>query len=201
MIKYIAAVAIFLFLVVLSISAYLTPDDLARCGEKPSNLAGCHKVDAIVAVSGGNTAVRTAEAIRLYQAGWAEYLIFSGAAFDEASPSNASVMKQQAIRAGVPVAKIITEDMSRTTHQNAKETSSLLQRHGISRLIIVTSPYHQRRAGLEFKRIAGDNALILNHPATNDPDWQWYWWLTPRGWWLAVGELIKVTATHAGESQ
>lgn len=201
MIKIILGVLAFFTLMVISIGAYLAPDDLVRCGQKPSGLAGCEKVDAIVAVSGGNTSVRAGEAIKLYQDGWADYIIFSGAAFDEASPSNAAVMKRQAIDAGVPEASIITEDASRTTHQNAEQTSKLLEEYHVSRLIVVTSPYHQRRAGLEFKAIAGDKVAVLNHPARSDPDWQWYWWATPRGWWLAVGELAKVGATHAGESQ
>jgi len=201
MIKIIIGVLIFFLLTVLSISAYLTPDDLVRCGDSPSNLAGCEKVDAVVAVSGGNTPVRAAEAIRLYKAGWSKYLIFSGAAFDDASPSNASVMKEQAIQAGIPASRILTEDISRTTHQNAEKTDKLLVQYGISRLIVVTSPYHQRRAGLEFKQNAGEDVLVLNRPAWSDPDWQWYWWATPRGWWLAMGELVKVGATHAGESQ
>ncbi len=201
MIKVILGVLLFFTLMVISIGAYLSPDDLVRCGAKPTDLAGCEKVDAIVAVSGGNTSVRAAEAIKLYEAGWAKYIIFSGAAFDEASPSNAAVMKEQAIAAGVPEADILTEDTSRTTHQNAEQTSKLLEEYRISRLIVVTSPYHQRRAGLEFKAIAGDKVAVLNHPAWGDPDWQWYWWATPRGWWLAIGELVKVGATHAGESR
>lgn len=201
MIKIVAGIVAFFLLAVLSISAYLTPDDLVRCGGSPSNLAGCEKVDAIVAVSGGNTPVRAAEAIRLYQAGWAKYLIFSGAAFDEASPSNASVMKGQAIQAGVPAERILTEESSRTTHQNAERTAELFAKYKVKRLIVVTSPYHQRRAGLEFRKIAGNDVFILNHPAWDDPDWQWYWSVTPRGWWLAIGELVKVGATHAGESQ
>lgn len=201
MIKYILGFVIFIFLTVVSISAYLSPDDLVRCGNAPSNLAGCEKTDAIVAVSGGNTPVRAEEAIKLYKAGWAKYLIFSGAAFDDASPSNAFVMKQQALEAGVPAEKILTENASRTTHQNAERTTELLTQYRIKRLIVVTSPYHQRRAGLEFKKIAGSDVSVYNHPAWGDPDWQWYWWATPRGWWLAIGELAKVGATHAGESQ
>lgn len=199
--KYTLAVLVFFILAVLSISAYLTPDDLVRCGDKPSNLAGCEKVDAIVAVSGGNTAHRAAEAIRLYQSGWATYLIFSGAAFDTDSPSNASVMRDQALREGVPAGNVIVEEGSRTTHENAQKTDELLEHYDIKRLIVVTSPYHQRRAGLEFKSFAGDDVLVMNHPAWGDSDWPWYWWATPRGWWLAVGELAKVGATHAGESQ
>ena len=183
------------------IGAYLAPDDLVRCGSAPSNLAGCEKVDAIVAVSGGHTQARTAEAVALYQAGWSDRIIFSGAAFDTDAPSNASVMKEEAIKSGVPAGNIIIEESSRTTHENAKKTESILSQYKLEKIIVVTSPYHQRRAGIEFSTIAGNDVLVLNHPASNDPDWGWFWWLTPRGWWLAVGELVKIGATHAGESR
>ncbi|HEY1085628.1 MAG TPA: YdcF family protein [Candidatus Saccharimonadales bacterium] len=201
MILKIAAIsAIVLGVGIALLGSYLAPDDLKSCSEKPTDQTGCQQVDAIVAVSGGNTEIRTAEAIRLYKNGWAKYLIFSGAAFDEASPSNASVMRHQALDAGVPAEAILTEDSARTTRQNAEKTNSLFNEYDISHVIIVTSPYHQRRAGLEFQ-IFAPNVEVINHPARDDPDWTWYWWATPRGWWLAVGELAKTGATHAGESQ
>lgn len=183
------------------IGVYLSPDDIATCDTGPNARDICHSADAIVALSGGNTDIRAAEAIKLYKQGWAPLLIFSGAALDEDSPSNASVMMQQAIDAGVPSKAIITDDNARTTHQNAEYTDEIINRYHIARLIVVTSPYHQRRAGLEFSRIVGPSVQIINHPTPNDPDWPWYWWATPRGWWLAGGELIKIGFTHAGESE
>lgn len=189
-------------LAIVSLNAYLAPDDLRTCGETPDqNKQTCQKADAIVAVSGGKTAARTAEAIKLYKNGWAKYLIFSGAAKDTTGPSNAEVMKEQALQAGIPESVIITEDESQTTHQNAERTEQILQQYSITRLIVVTSPYHQRRAGLEFQKKTSSNIQVLNHPARSDPDWPDTWWLTPRGWWLVGGELVKITAVHAGESQ
>lgn len=187
-------------LTIVSIDLYLAPDNIRRC-DGPQTSGNCQKADAIVAVSGGNTSIRTAEAIQLYQNGWGDYLIFSGAAKDTTGPSNAEVMKRQALDAGVPDSVIIIEDAARTTHQNAEQTQQIINEHNIKRLIVVTSPYHQRRAGLEFAKRAGDGVTMLNHPAKNDPDWPWYWWATPRGWWLAGGEIAKIVATHAGESQ
>ena len=73
------------------IGVYLSPDDLAKCDPSPSAKDGCLKADAIAVVSGGNTDLRTAEAIRLFEAGWANYLIVSGAAADPTSPSNAAL--------------------------------------------------------------------------------------------------------------
>lgn len=185
---------------IVTLDLYLTPDGLKAC-TAPAKAGDCAEADAIVAVSGGHTSVRAAEAIQLYQSGWGNYLIFSGAARDETGPSNAEVMKQQALQAGVPESAIIVEDLARTTHQNAEQTQEILDQYHIQRLIVVTSPYHQRRAGLEFAKRVGDGIEIINHPAKGDPDWPWYWWATPRGWWLAGGEVVKIAATHAGESQ
>lgn len=186
---------------IMLIGTYLSPDDLSRCGERPSSEARCQKADAIVAVSGGKTQVRAAEAIQLFKDGWADVLIFSGAAQDTSGPSNAQVMRQQALEAGVPSSQIVTEDLSRTTHQNAAETDKLVQKYHISRLIVVTSPYHQRRAGLEFQKIFDGRVQVINHPASGDPDWPALWWMTPSGWWLAGGELVKIGAVQSGNSQ
>lgn len=201
MLKFILIPVLVLLVFVLAISAYLTPNDLATCHQAPSDKKDCQAADAIVAVSGGHTNVRAAEAINLYKHGWGKYLIFSGAAFDSDSPSNATVMKRQALAAGVPADAIITENFARTTHQNAEKINPVTERYHLKRLILVTSPYHQRRAGLEFRKFVGPSVTVLNHPAPHDPDWPWYWWLTPRGWWLAGGELVKIIAFHAGESR
>lgn len=185
------------------IGIYLAPDDLSGCNAVTST-GKCRKADAIVAVSGGNTSVRTAEAISLYKKGWADTLIFSGAAADTSGPSNAEVMRRQALRAGVPARAIEIESSAQTTKENAERTKKLFMKIGVNsskRIILVTSPYHQRRASLEFGALAGSGITIINHPTANDPDWPFLWWLTPRGWWLAGGELVKIVAFYAGESR
>lgn len=199
-----SVILIFLALIgimTVAIGVYLSPDDLRKCRMVLTDGTECAPADAIVAVSGGNTPIRAAEAIRLYQEGWGARLIFSGAAADTSGPSNAEMMRRQAIAAGVPSDDIITEELSQTTKENAERTKELLVSNGIRRVILVTSAYHQRRASLEFRRLAGDGIMIVNHPAPNDPDWPYVWWLTPRGWWLAGGELVKISAFYAGESR
>ena len=71
MMKAIGGVVLALVIIIIGLTIYLSPDNLSSCGEKPSDAPSCHAADAIVAVSGGDTAARTAEAIRLYQNGWA----------------------------------------------------------------------------------------------------------------------------------
>ncbi len=185
-------------LIIIGIGAYLSPNDLARCDAQPSSRQNCEKADAIVAVSGGSTSSRASEAISLYKEGWANYLIFSGAAKDPSAPSNAAVMKSQALAAGVPEENVLIDENSVNTQDNAEKTNQILQERKITKIILITSPYHQRRAALEFSNILGYDANVRNHPVQNDPDWPKLWWLTPRGLWLVSGESVKLAVTYIG---
>lgn len=184
-------------IVLLLVGGYLGPDDLKNCPPRPSSEAGCKMADAIIAVSGGDTAARTEEAITLYQNGWASKLVFSGAAEDTSGPSNAAVMRDIAIDAGVPKENIIIDEQSQTTKQNAEETAALLSKDSISSVIIVTSAYHQRRTYLEFTHLFS-NVQIRNHPVGQDQQWSGWWWLTPTGWFLALGELARIVLFYIG---
>lgn len=192
-----------LVVIIIGLSLYLQPNDFGFCpmDEKPISRDGCKTVDAIVAVSGGDTAARTNHAIELYKNKWAPLLIFSGAAEDKSGPSNARAMYSIALEAGVPSKDILIEETSVNTRQNAQNTNQLLTYKNIKSVILVTSGYHQRRASLEFhKRIDSSTIAIQNSP-TWDKDWSFWWWLTPRGWWLAVGEFFKIIAFYAGASE
>ena len=188
------AVAFFLIL-----PYYLGPDDLSRCSSKPANKSindKCHSADAIVALSGGDTEARTSEAIALYKNGWAGKLIFSGAAQDKSGPSNAKAMMQQAIDSGVDASNILTEEQAVNTQENAVNTKAQIQNNNLHRIILVTSAYHQKRASLEFQKRAGNDLEITNHPVAHDKQWHQNWYLTPIGWWLAVGELVKIAGFY-----
>ena len=181
-----------------AIGAYLAPDNLAKCKDLlPSAEAGCGRADAIVAVSGGDTTARANEAIKLYKNGWAGILVFSGAAADKTGPSNAAVMKQQAIDAGIDPNSIIIEERSESTIENAAETAELFKKHDVKSVILVTSAYHQRRATLEFKKGA-PGVRILAHPVSSDKQWGPWWWLTPTGWSLAMPELVRSLILSTG---
>lgn len=194
------AFAILVFVVALTtiaIGAYLSPNDLSDCADKPSGGKMCSTADAIVAVSGGDTTARTDEAIKLYQNGWASKLIFSGAAQDKTGPSNAEAMSRQAEAAGVPTDAIILEDQSETTQQNAEKTQTIFEENDIKTVILVTSAYHERRASLEFAA-RSTNVIVRRHPVATDKQWSGWWWVTPQGWYLALSELVKIAAFYIG---
>ncbi|HEU0266547.1 MAG TPA: YdcF family protein, partial [Candidatus Saccharimonadaceae bacterium] len=191
MIKWLIVIIAGFLLVVLAIGAYLGPNDLRGCKATPSGHAPCQAADAIVAVSGGDTSARAAGAIALFQNGWGNVLIFSGAASDPSSPSNATVMKRQALAAGVPASKIFVDTTSMTTEQNAANVHTIFETHNIHSVILVTSAYHQRRAYLEFTKF-NPGVSVRNSPVPQDDQWSNLWWLTPTGWWLALSELVKI---------
>jgi uncharacterized SAM-binding protein YcdF (DUF218 family) len=149
------------------------------------------KSDAVVAISGGETRSRALEAIRLYEEGWAPHLIFSGAALDPKGPSNARAMEQVALQAGVPRSAIELDERSANTDQNALGVADIAKREGYRKIILVTSPYHQRRASITFQRVFGSSVQILNH-STTDQNWRRAaWWSNSYSRELTISELQK----------
>ena len=197
--KWIATVLGFLLVSIIAISVYLQPNDLAQCSERAtaSAEAKCAPADAIVVVSGGETNARTQHAIDLYNDGWAGYIIFSGAAADKTGPSNAAAMRLYALNAGIPDAAIILEELSENTHENAENTQELLSEYGITDIILTTSGYHQRRAALEFDSFTHGDGVTTRSSPTTDRHWNWWWWATPNGWYLAISELIRIAEFYA----
>lgn len=194
---FLVTVLVFGLVATIALPLYLGPDDIDGCLE-PTESGRCATVDAIVTVSGGDTNARTAEAIRLYNNGWSKMLVFSGAAADKDSPSNAAVMEDQAVAAGVDESHIVIEEKSRTTAENAQYTAGLLQQMNVKRILLVTSAYHQRRTNLEFTKQLGSDVVIVNHPVANDSQWSRWWWATPYGWFLGMSEVLKIVLSGLG---
>jgi len=147
--------------------------------------------DAIVVISGGETDLRVKEGTKLFQQGWAGLLIMSGAARD-AGESNAEAMKRLAIGLDVPADKILVEKEARNTVDNAVYTRELMSDHQIKSIILVTSPYHQRRAFIVFSHYLDGQVSIINHSAA-DSAWR------KNGWWnnawaraITLSELQKI---------
>src|SRR5436189_2939861 len=109
------------------------------------------KADVIVAIS-GDTGARAETAIALWKQGYAPLLIFSGGSSDPESVASAELMKRTAVAAGVPANAVAVEGASATTEENAQRVAELMKTAGLRSAILVTSPYHQRRAALLFER-------------------------------------------------
>jgi uncharacterized SAM-binding protein YcdF (DUF218 family) len=148
--------------------------------------------DAIVVISGDEQMARFQEGVNLYQKGLGQYLVFSGAAYDNGT-SNADVMRSLAVQRGVPGAAILEEPQGEDTWGNAVYTRQLLEEHQLRSAILVTSPYHSRRAKLTFDAAyTGSGIQLMVHAA---PDSQWRklsWWQQPETRRLTFTELQKL---------
>jgi uncharacterized SAM-binding protein YcdF (DUF218 family) len=150
------------------------------------------KSDAIVVISGDEQLARFAEGVNLYQLGFGKYLVFSGAAYDNGT-SNADVMRDLAIQRGVPQGAILEEPQGEDTWGNAVYTRQVLEEHQLQSAILVTSPYHLRRAKVTFDAAyAGSGIELMVHAA---PDSQWRkqsWWQQAETRRLTFTELQKL---------
>jgi uncharacterized SAM-binding protein YcdF (DUF218 family) len=179
--KLLFAVLIAVIIVVvtpIAIAVYLSPQDELE------------KTGAIVVISGGDTDARIQEAVELYMQKWAPLMITSGAAAT-GNVSNALAMKRIAISKGVPASTVLIEEESKTTAENAKFVKAMLREKEIESIILVTSPYHQRRANNEFKKQMGKEYKIINHSA-KDMTWRKKnWWESANARFLTIGEILK----------
>ena len=148
--------------------------------------------DAIIVISGDEDLSRYREGLTLYQRGLGRMLVFSGAALGE-PVSNAEVMRDLAIQEGVPSEHILIDREAMDTYGNARNTREILEDHGLQSAIIVTSPYHLRRAELTFKAAyAGSGIRLVTHPAPDNAWRKLTWWLRPDTRRLTVEELEKL---------
>ncbi len=148
--------------------------------------------DVIIVVSGDEALARYRDGVRLYQAGWAPHILFSGAAWD-GTHSNADVMRTMALADGVPPSAILVDPLADDTYGNAVNTREILLAHGLHSAVLVTSPYHLNRAVLTFRGVyEGTDVRVIGRSA---PDGAWRktnWWLQPETRSLTVRELEKL---------
>ena len=171
------------------------------CGFWLSPQDNLTKADAIVVISGGETEARTREGIRLFKKEMAPYLIFSGAAEDE-KVSNALVMKRLALKQDVPESAILLDEKSENTYENAKYVKDILDAKKVKRIILITSPYHQRRAKITFEAVLKSDYVIINHSAVDSTWRKSLWWRNAGSLELTLQEIyrilyIRVTGNYA----
>jgi uncharacterized SAM-binding protein YcdF (DUF218 family) len=148
--------------------------------------------DAIVVISGDEQLARFREGVRLYEAGYGKYLVFSGAALDNGT-SNAEVMRDLAVASGIPGRAILEDSLGEDTWGNAVHTRELLSARGLKSAILVTSPYHARRAKLTFDAAYKGTGISLLVHAAPDSEWRKLsWWQQAETRRLTFAELQKL---------
>lgn len=137
-----------------------------------------NKADLII-VLGGERGERVRFGKHLYNEGYADKMLLSGGPIIHFPGGKkitwASEMKEYAIRLGIPAKAIILQEKSHTTFGDATYSYQLLKDTLPNSIILVTSPYHSKRAFSIFKKVFVD-VNVYSVPVTNS-------WFKPNSWW------------------
>jgi uncharacterized SAM-binding protein YcdF (DUF218 family) len=119
---------------------------------------------------------RMEHAIDLYKRGVVHHLVLSGGV-GKAGRTEAGVMRDQALAAGVPAEALVLDEDARSTVENFACSRPLLERLGSGPVLVVTEPWHMSRAMLLARR---HGIPAVASPASSEV------WRRPRaaGYWL-----------------
>ena len=129
-------------------------------------LVPLEKADALI-VLGGEPLARPTEAARIYKEGISPRVFITGI-------GDAARNRQILIGAGVPAAQIVTEPKATTTYENAVLLKPMLEDAKVRSALIVTSPFHTRRALATFRKVMPDIAFGVTDASIG-------WWSCPEG--------------------
>ncbi len=79
-------------------------------------------------------------------------IIVSGGAVFKGRKAEAPIAKRFIVDLGVPANKVIIEDKSRDTIENAKYANEICKKIGYRKPILVTSAYHMKRSVMSFEK-------------------------------------------------
>jgi uncharacterized SAM-binding protein YcdF (DUF218 family) len=134
------------------------------------------KADAILVYAGDANGERVAQAVDLYKKGYGKFLLMSGgpAIWHQTYADN---MRAQAKSLGVADKDILIEDRSCSTYEDAKFSLPMLKAKKVRSVILVTSPYHMRRALRTTRRQFDKEGIkVIAYPVQNSE-------FKVKGWW------------------
>jgi len=153
-------------------------------------------VDAVVILSGGTDDSRLDEAARLYTDKITDKIIITetGENLPGSSVIRSFFTRQQLGELGVPEEAIITtEKHVSSTWSEARVVMKLMLGLEMKSCIVVTDPFHTRRARLVFRdEFTPRGIKVLIQPVRG----HWYksssWWTSRRGWDVTIDEYSKL---------
>lgn len=149
--------------------------------------------DAIFVLA-GTRAERWLGAVDLYREGYAPTIVLSPGIIEPAEfwlrsrgipfPAESELARTAMVRMGIPDGSILTpfENVDNTAAE-AQLLERLSQAHHWTRVIIVTSKYHTRRAGFAFRRALKHSGVTIIMRATRYDD------ADPARWWHHRSDL------------
>jgi uncharacterized SAM-binding protein YcdF (DUF218 family) len=100
-------------------------------------------------------------------------------------------MKTQAIYLGVDPKNIIIQDRSLSTIEDAKFSLEILKAKKIKSLILVTSPFHMRRAAEVVRKQFGKEIKVIAYPVQKSSFNPNQWWKRHEDTQTVIVELLS----------
>lgn len=169
-----------LTLFTLRIDRFLTVDD------PPS------PADAIVVLASNPKRIR--HAVNLYAQGYAPVVVFTDATYKDAGLTCSSALLDvpAAQALGLPAdAVVITGDEVASTYDEAVAVRAVVVEHGWQSLIVVTDPFHTRRAVATFRALIPEATIAASATPDGEYDPQ-HWWRSEEGVMAAITEVGKL---------
>ena len=161
----------------------------------------------VILVLSGSMPYRAEEAAKVYIAGYAPQIWLThpvSPASELASMGIHFVSDEEydtevLIHDGVPASAIrVLPDEIVDTAEEVEEADREMRREGESRVIIVTSPEHTRRAGALWRKLVGASPEAIVHAAPEDPFDADHWWRNTRDALAVVREYLGLLNVWTG---
>ena len=150
----------------------------------------------LIFVFGAKTPLRVEKAVELYNKGVSDKIVFSGRGpnYRETGISEAEKYRRIAVGSGVTEDSIVIEESSITIPDNVRSTLNLLDYNGVdfSSIVLVNSPYAQRRGYSHFKKYLPDSVKVYRVNCSTGENYQKDdWYKNPEGVKVVVSEFFK----------
>lgn len=142
-----------------------------------------HPADVIHVIAGEE--YRLDHAIRLYRQGYAKTIFLTGGGWCQYHQvDHGTDWKQRALEGGVPDENIVVDNGKITSTYNEVERLKIWMGQGlvpIRSVIVVSDPFHMRRARWTYKKVLGNSITIEMAPVPLEhTPYQRIWWRDPR---------------------
>lgn len=167
------------------------------------------RADAIFVLAGSDIE-RPLDAADLYNAGYARQIVLTRETVEPAMdvlrqrgltpPFEVDWQKSVLVQLGAPVdAVIVPPRVHDNTAQEAQTLRGLAAEHGWRRVIVITSKYHLRRAGLAFRReLRGTGIDVVMRGTRYDRAQPERWWSRRADIRWLLSEIPKLMAYRLG---
>lgn len=148
--------------------------------------ANYEQADVVVVLTGGRGRIR--KALELFEQGYGRTLYISGT---DRSVTMKDILKELRWVGPVDDNRILLENISTNTIENAEQVARYITAQGFTRVLLVTSPYHVRRAHFIFSKILPRGVHLDVSWFDREPFDIHDWWKHPTGIWVTFSEFFK----------